>query len=248
MIKKEELLKSGERLDSLDRNNLYLIQNPTKFCFGIDAVLLSSFLKADKGDKILDLCTGTGVIPILLSDKTEASVIRGLEIQKDICDMAKRSVLYNNLSEKVDIILGDVKDASKIFGASSFDIVCVNPPYMKNNHGIKNPDNSKYISRHEVLCTLDDVIRETGKILNTKGKFFMVHRPTRLVDIFTTMRHYDIEPKRMRLVFPYKDKEPNLVLVEGVKGGGGEIRIEKPLIVYKDKNLYTDEVLYEYGK
>ena len=119
---------------------------------------------------------------------------------------------------------------------------------MKNNHGIKNPDNSKYISRHEVLCTLDDVIRETGKILNTKGKFFMVHRPTRLVDIFTTMRLYDIEPKRMRLVFPYKDKEPNLVLVEGVKGGGGEIRIEKPLIVYKDKNVYTDEVLYEYGK
>lgn len=246
-MNKNKWLKNGERLDSLDRNNLYLIQNPDKFCFGIDAVLLSSFVKCKKDCDILDLCTGNGVIPILLSDKTEAKSIKGLEIQDEIVDMAKRSISMNNLNSKVNIYLGDVKDASKIFGASSFDIITVNPPYMPKNRGIKNPDMSKYISRHEEKCTLEDIIRESNKLLKNKGKFFMVHRPNRLVEIFNIMNKYKIEPKRLVVVYPYIDKEPNLILIEGTKGGKSELRIEKPLIVYNKDKTYTEELLSLYN-
>ena len=225
-------LKEDERLDDLQRNGYKLIQNTKIFCFGIDAVLLCSFTKVNEGDKVLDLCTGNGVIPILLKGRTKGSRFSGLEIQDINVDMAKRSVEYNGIGEFVDIVKGDVKEASGIFGGASFDVVTCNPPYMNENHGIVNPDSAKAIARHELLCSLDDVIREASRCLKSKGKMYMVHRPNRLVDIFDTMRKYHLEPKRMRLVYPYVNKAANMVLIEAVKGGNSQLIVEEPLIVY----------------
>lgn len=240
-------LKEGERLDDLHRNNYKIIQNAEKFCFGIDAVLLSGFASVKKGGKVLDLGTGTGIIPILMEAKTEAAHLTGLELQEESAEMARRSVAYNNLGEKISIVNGDIKEASLIFGAASFDVVTTNPPYMTGNHGIVNPNLPKAIARHEIHCTLDDVVRESARVLKVKGKLFMVHRPFRLVEIINTMTKYKLETKRIRFVHPYQDKEPNMVLIEAVKGGGSMVKVESPLIVYQEPNVYTREILDIYG-
>lgn len=240
-------LKDGERLDELNRNGYQIIQDPNRFCFGMDAVLLSGFAQVKKGDTVLDLGTGTGIIPILLEAKTKGQHFTGLEIQPDSADMARRSVAFNHLEEKIDIINGDIKDASTIFGASSFDVVTTNPPYMIGQHGLTNPDEAKAIARHEVLCTLEDVVRESAKILKPGGHFFMVHRPFRLSEICCCMTKYGIEPKRMQLVYPFVDKEPNMVLIEGIRGGKPRMTVEKPLIVYKEPGVYMDEIYDIYG-
>lgn len=236
------LLKNNERLDELHRNGYQIIQDPGRFCFGIDAVLLSGFANVKKGDKVLDLGTGTGIIPILLEAKSEGEHFTGLEIQSESVDMASRSVVFNQLEDKISIVEGDIKDASKIFGASSFDVITTNPPYMIGNHGIKNGVDAKTIARHEVSCDLDDILRESSKMLKNSGHFFMVHRPFRLAEIFSKMIEYHIEPKRMRLVYPFLDKEPNMVLIEGIKGAKSRITVEKPLIVYEREGVYTEEI------
>ena len=238
----EDLVRAGERLDDLGRKGYRIIQNPKKFCFGMDAVLLSSFADAKEGERVLDLCTGNGILPILLEAKTAGESFVGLEIQEESASLARRSVSYNHLDDKIEIVTGDLKDASKIFGASSFDVVTSNPPYMIGGHGLKNPDDAKMIARHEVLMELEDLIRETAKLLKPQGRCYFVHRPFRLVEILSLMHEYKIEPKRMRLVYPYTDKEPNMVLIEGVRGGKPRLTVEKPLIVYKEENVYTDEV------
>lgn len=236
-----------ERIDELHRNGYRIIQNFKKFCFGMDAVLLSGFARVKAGETTLDLGTGTGIIPILLEAKTEGKHFTGLEIQEESADMARRSVLLNGLSDKIDIVSGDIKEASGIFGAASFDVVTSNPPYMNDNHGITNPDLPKAIARHEILCSLEDVIRETARILKPGGRFYMVHRPFRLVEILNTLSVCKLEPKRMKLVHPFLDKEPNMVLIESIKGGGSMIKVEAPLIVYKEPNVYTDEIYDIYG-
>lgn len=245
--KKEMKLQDSERLDELHRNGYYIIQNEKKFCFGMDAVLLSGFARVKQGEKVLDLGTGTGIIPILLEAKTEGEHFSALEIQEESVDMARRSVAYNGLEEKIDVVCGDIKEASKIFGAAKFDVVTCNPPYMNDQHGLKNPDLPKAIARHEVLCTLEDVVREAAKVLKVNGRFYMVHRPFRLVEIINTLSKYKLEAKRMRFVHPYIDKEPNMVLIEAVKGGKSMIKIENPLIVYKEPNVYEDEIYKIYG-
>lgn len=245
--KKEIELQEGERLDDLHRNGYHIIQNEKKFCFGMDAVLLSGFAKVKKGENVLDLGTGTGIIPILLEAKTEGKHFYALEIQEESADMARRSVAYNGLEQKIDVVCGDIKEASNLFGAASFDVVTCNPPYMNNQHGLKNPDLPKAIARHEVLCTLEDVVREAAKVLKVNGRFYMVHRPFRLVEIINTLSKYKLEAKRMRFVHPYIDKEPNMVLIEAVKGGKSMIKIENPLIVYKEPNVYEDEIYEIYG-
>ena len=242
-----EYLLPGERLDELHRNGYYIIQNPSKFCFGMDAVLLSGFAYAKKGEKVLDLGTGTGIIPILMEAKTEGMHFTGLEIQPESADMAVRSIAYNHLEDKIDIVTGDIKEASRIFGAASFDVVTTNPPYMNDAHGLKNPDLPKAIARHEVLCTLEDVVREGSRVLRPGGRFYMVHRPFRLVEIFEVMTRHKLEPKRMKLVYPFVDREPNMVLIEGIKGGRSMIKIEKPLIVYEKPGVYTPEIYDIYG-
>ena len=237
-----------ERVDDLQRDGLMLIQDPERFCFGIDAVLLSDFAKAKRGDRVLDMGTGTAIIPILMSAKTSAEHLTGLEIQHDSVDMCRRSVALNGLEERLDIVEGDIKEAVTIFGTKSFQVVTCNPPYMIEHHGLKNPDEPKAIARHEILCNLDDVIRSASSVLVDNGHFYMVHRPFRLAEICYKMHEYGVEAKRMRLVHPYVDKEPNIVLIEGIKGSNPGIVVEKPLVVYNQPGEYTEEVLGMYGK
>lgn len=242
-MNKHAELKEGERLDDLQIKGYEIIQNPGRFCFGMDAVLLSSFAKVKKGEKALDLGTGTGILPILLEAKNDGDSYTGLELQEESADMAKRSVRYNGLEHKIQIRTGDIKEAAKIFGAASFEVITVNPPYMIGEHGIKNENEALYIARHEVTCTLEDVLRESEKLLKWKGRFYMVHRPFRLPEIFMRMCAHRIEPKRMRLVYPYADKEPNMVLIEGLRGGKPRLAVERPLIVYNKDGSYTEEVV-----
>lgn len=240
-------LLPGERIDELQRNGYGIIQNPEKFCFGMDAVLLSGFAKAKPGERCLDLGCGNGIIPILMEAKTKGEHFTGLEIQSYSADMARRSVCLNHLESKIDIVEGDIRGASDIFGASSFHVVTTNPPYMTAQHGLTNQDEAKTIARHEVLCNLEDIIRESAKLLMPSGRFYMVHRPFRLAEIISMMVQYRIEPKRMRLVYPYVDREPNMVLIEGLRGGRSRMTVEKPLIVYKEPGKYTDEIYGVYG-
>lgn len=235
-------LKPNERLDDLGRNGYMLIQNPEKFCFGVDAVLLSGFAHIKDGQKVLDLGTGTGIIPILLEAKTKASHLTGLEIQEESADMARRSVAYNGLASKIDIVTGDIKEAGAVFGHASFDVVTCNPPYMIGGHGLQSGDDARMIARHEVLCNFDDVARETAKLLKEGGNFYLVHRPFRLVELVTTLTKYNLEPKRIRFVHPYVDKEPNMVLIAAKKGAKSRVTIEKPLIIYDGPGQYTKEI------
>lgn len=240
-------LKAFERVDDLERNGYHIIQSPNKFCFGMDAVLLSGFAKAYKKEKVIDLGTGTGIIPILMSAKTQGMHFTGLEIQAESADMARRSVALNNLKEKIDIVEGDICQASHIFGKGRFQVVTSNPPYMTDMHGLKNPEAPKAIARHEVLCTLEDVVREAAALLEPGGRFYMVHRPFRLVEIFSMMTKYKLEPKRMKLVHPYVDREPNMVLIEAVKGAKSRITVEAPLIVFEAPGVYSPEITEIYG-
>lgn len=240
-------LLPGERIDELQRNGYRIIQNPERFCFGMDAVLLSGFARAKKQERCLDLGCGNGIIPILMEAKTEGKHFTGLEIQPESADMAKRSVALNGLQDRIDIVEGDIKDASKIFGASSFHVVTTNPPYMTAQHGLTNVYEAKTIARHEVLCNLEDIIRESARLLMPGGRFYMVHRPFRLAEIISLMVQYRMEPKRIRLVYPYVDREPNMVLIEGLRGGKSRMTVEKPLIVYKEPGKYTDEIYDVYG-
>ncbi|MEZ3477932.1 MAG: tRNA1(Val) (adenine(37)-N6)-methyltransferase [Lachnospiraceae bacterium] len=239
--------KEQERIDDLQRNGYQIIQNPQKFCFGMDAVLLSGFVRVKPGAAVLDLGTGTGIIPLLIEAKTQAAKICAIEIQEESADMARRSVMLNHLEKKIDIVTGDLKEADRFFDAASFDVITCNPPYMIGQHGLTNPDAPKAIARHEILCTLEDVVRTAAKLLKTGGNFCMVHRPFRLPEIMTVMVKYRLEPKRMRLVYPYADQEPNMVLIEGCRGGRPRMTVEKPLIIFREPNVYTDEVRDTYG-
>ncbi len=243
----EKYLKPDERADDLNRNHYKIIQNTKKFCFGMDAVLLSGFARVLSGERVLDLGTGTGIIPILLEAKTEGQHFTGLEIQEESADMARRSVAMNGLEDKIDIITGDIKEASALFGLASFDVITSNPPYMNHGHGLVNPGDAKAIARHELLCTLEDVIRETARLLKPGGRFYLVHRPFRLAEIMNRLMAYKLEPKRMKLVHPYLDKEPNMVLLECVKGGKSMLKVEAPLIVYREQGVYTEEIHTIYG-
>lgn len=243
----EAFLKDGERFDDLERNHYRIIQHPEKFCFGMDAVLLSGFAAVRKGERALDLGTGTGIIPILLKAKTLGQHFTGLEIQEESADMARRSVALNKLSDEIDIVTGDIREASAIFGASVFDVVTTNPPYMNDRHGLVNPDLPKAIARHELMCTLEDVVREGAKVLKPGGRFYMVHRPYRLAEIVRVLSKYSLEPKRMKFVHPFVNKEPNMVLIECSRGGKPQVRVEPPLIVFERPGVYAKEITEIYG-
>lgn len=243
----ETELKDGERIDDLQRNGYRIIQDPKKFCFGMDAVLLSGFVKVRPGEKVLDMGTGTGIIPILLSAKTKGESFTGLEIQAESADMAARSVRLNGLEDKIRIVEGDLREAASVFGAASYQVVTCNPPYMTEHHGIQNPEEPKAVARHEILCTLEDVITQAAGLLTPNGRFYMVHRPFRLAEIMVSLCRHGLEPKKMRLVYPYADRKPNMVLLEALKGGRSGITVEKPLVIFRESGKYTDEICNDYG-
>ncbi len=249
-MNKEVYLRQGERLDDLERNGLCIIQHPDRFCFGMDAVLLSGFAAAHislSGGRALDLCTGNGIIPILLSSKTDIDHFTGMEIQQEAADMAERSVKMNSLTGRIRIIKCDIKEAAEYVEAASFDIVTVNPPYYKMGCGIKNPGDSKMISRHEVTCTLKDVLLTAVFALKEGGLFYMVHKPQRLSDIIFEMRNAGIEPKVLKMVHPRLSSNPSMILIEGRKHAGIELKIESPLIIYGNDGKYTEEMYSIYG-
>lgn len=245
-------LLEEERVDYLERMGYRIIQNKKKFCFGMDAVLLSWFAKAEENDRVLDMGTGTGIIPLLMKARAEENGIHchftGLEIQEEMAEMAERSVRLNGLSEDIAIIQGDIKEASQIFGKTSFSVVTSNPPYMPGNHGLQNPNAAKAISRHEVLCSLEDVVGQAAAVLEPGGHFYMVHRPFRLIEIVAALRSHRMEPKRIQFVHPFLEKEANMVLIEAVRGGGVMVKVEEPVIVYERQGVYTDKILEIYGK
>ena len=226
-------LKPGERLDDLQIKGYEIIQSPGRFCFGMDAVLLSAFAKVKAGECVLDLGTGTGILPILLAAKTKGKHFTGLEIQEESADMACRSVRHNRLEEQIDIVTGDIKEAAEIFRPAFFDLITTNPPYMLARHGLTNTADTKTIARHEVLCSLDDILRESMRLLQDKGRFYMIHRPFRLAEILIKMNAYKIEAKRLQFVHPYIDKEPTMVLIEGVRGARSRVTVEPPIIMYE---------------
>lgn len=225
-------LRPGERLDDLQIGGLELIQDPEKFCFGVDAVFLSDFVRVRPGESVLDLGTGNGIVPVLLSAKTKAGHITGLEIQADTAEMARRSVAHNHLEDRIDIVTGDIKEAAELFRPAFFDVITTNPPYMLADHGQRNPDDAKAIARHEILCKLDDILRESMRLMQDKSRFYMIHRPFRLTEIVIKMHEYKIEPKRIRFIHPYIDKEPTMVLIEGVRGAKPRVTVEPPLIIF----------------
>ena len=245
----EVLLKDNERIDDLQLNNLKIIQNKNGFCFGIDSVLLADFAKDIRNNsKVLDLGTGTGIIATLLCAKTKLSKIYGIDIQKDVCDMASRSIKLNNLEDKFEIINTNIKDLKNIFEESSFDAIVSNPPYKKENSGIKNETETKLISRHEITASLEDFVSISSKLLNSNSSLYMVHRPERLSDLFYLLKKYNLEPKKLRIVQSYVDSKPKLILVKATKNAKSFLNIEKPLIIYNKDGSYTDEILKIYSK
>lgn len=242
-------LKENERIDDLEYAGLRIIQNITGFCFGIDSILLSDLAKEIKDNsEVMDIGTGTGIISILLSKKANTRKIYGIEIQEEVADMAKRSVKLNSLEDKISIINKNIKDIFEEFAPNTMDAIVTNPPYRKINTGAINDNIKKIISRHEIECNLEDIISISYKLLKSKGEFYMVHRAERIVDIFYLLRKYKLEPKKVRFVQAYVDKSPNLVLIKAIKDAGEELRIERPLIVYKEENKYSDEILEIYNK
>lgn len=242
-------LKENERIDDLEYKGLKIIQNKEGFCFGIDSVLLSDFAKnIKKNAKVLDLGTGTGIIPTLLCRKTELSEIVGIEIQEEVAEMANRSIKLNNLEDKFHIINDNILNLNKYYEKDTFDVIVTNPPYKKNESGIKNEDEKKLISRHEIKATLEDFIKVSKDMLKDKGEMYIVHRPERLVDLLTLMRKYKIEPKKIRFVYSNVNSVSKLVLIKGVKNARPFLQLDKNLYIYDEKGNYTDEILQIYNK
>jgi len=236
-----------EKLVDLQRNGLKMIEDSEKFRFGMDAVFLSGWAEVKKGERVLDMGTGTGILPLLLCAKTEAGHITGIEVQEECAALAERNASLNGLSDRITIVNDDLKNSKDIFGKASFDVVVSNPPYMTGGHGLVNPESAKAIARHEVLCTFADVAEQAAAVLKPGGRFYLVHRPFRLPEIITTLVKSGLEPKRMRMVHSYADKEPNMLLLGCVKGGKPRIKVEKPLIVWEKAGKYAEEIVNTYG-
>ena len=243
-----EYVMEDESLDDLELNNIMVIQKKKGFRFGVDAVLLANFAKVKKGMSVCDLCSGTGIVPFIIAGKTQAEKIIGVEIQKELADMAKRSALYNKLEHRIKFYSGDLKDKSLIKSLGKFNVVTVNPPYKLRNSGLISEDDKNAISRHEICCTLEDVIRASKDLLTDNGKLYLVHRPDRLCDVLCTMRKYKIEPKSIRTIHPSENKAPNIVLIEGQNFGKPYFKWEDPLYIHNEDGSYTSEIEEIYGR
>lgn len=244
MKKKEEKVIN----DLVYINNLKIVQNKNYFNFSLDSILLPNFVSITPNTKmILDLCTGNAPIPLVLSTKTDAKII-GVELQKDIYDLAKETIEINNL-KNIEIINKDAKNILNDYETDTFDLITCNPPYFKHlNTSIINKNDVKSIARHEISISLDDIMKISKKLLKNGGSLSIVHRTERLIEIIDLMRNNNIEPKRIRFIYPKKDKESNLVLIDGRKNGKEGLKLLSPLIVHNDDGSYTDEVLKMFGK
>lgn len=246
-------IKENERIDDLQLKGYKIIQNTDGFCFGMDAVLVANYAKTKKNDIAVDLGTGTCIIPLIINAKNSLQKMYAVEIQKEVADMARRSVEMNGLEEKIEVINTDINSLFEYFSEKGIemknrvDVVVSNPPYMSKSEGLHNETEKKRISRHEVSCDIDDICRTTGALLKHQGKFYLVHRPSRLADIIESLRKYKLEPKEMRFVYPNMKKPANLILIKAVKAAKPELRMKKPLIVYNDDGSYTDEIHEIYG-
>ena len=245
---KNLFIKEDENIDDLQLNGLNLIQKKDGFKFGVDAVLLSDFANVKTKHSVVDLCTGTGIVPFLLYGKYNPKEVLGIEIQDDMVEMAQRSVKLNSLDGKVSFMNLDLKNTEELKKLGRFDVLTVNPPYKLNNSGILNPTDKLAIARHEIMCNLEDVIVAARTLLKDNGRMFIVHRPERLADIFMLMRKYKIEPKRVKMVHPKANKAPNIVLVEGQRDGGAYLKWDEPLYVYNENGKYTEEINRIYGR
>ena len=242
-------LKENERIDDLEYKGLKIIQNKEGFCFGIDSILLSDFAKnIKKGARVLDLGTGTGIIATLLCGKAELSEIIGIEIQKEVYDMAKRSIQLNHLEGKFKIIQDNIVNLNHHFEKNTFDVIVTNPPYKKKETGVQNDDTRKLISRHEIKANLEEFIKISKDMLKDRGELYIVHRPERLVDILSIMRNYKIEPKKMRFVYANIKSIPKLVLIQGIKNAKPFLKVESNLYIYNENGTYTEEILKIYHK
>lgn len=242
-------LKSNERIDDLNFKDLKIIQNTNEFCFGIDSVLLADFAKNIKSSaKVIDLGAGSGIIATLLCGKTNIQSVLGVEIQKNMCDMARRSIKLNHLENKFQILNENIKNLEFVLEKETFDVVITNPPYQKKNASLKNKNKNKEIARHEIECTLDDIVKVSSNILKDKGELYIVYRTERLAELISKLKEYKLEPKRLRLVQGTTLLKPNIVLIKAVKNGHEFLEIEKTLIVYDEKGNYTNEILQIYGE
>ena len=241
-------IEKDESIDDLQLNGLQLIQKNEGFRFGVDAVLLSHFANVKKKHRVIDLCTGTGIVSFLMYGKYNPSEVVGLEIQEEMVEMANRSAKLNDITDRIKFVKGDLKDKKLLDSLGRFDVVTVNPPYKLNSAGILNPNDKLAIARHEIMCNLEDVIVASRKLLKDNGSMFIVHRPERLADIFGLMRKYKIEPKRIRFVYSNPNSESKLVLIEATKNAKSFVKIEKPLYVYNESGHYTQEILQIYNK
>ena len=244
---RDHLVREGERVDDLQRNGCVILQDRTKFCFGMDAVLLSGFADVREGEHVLDLCSGNGIVAILTAAKTKAARVDALELQEDIADMAARSVLLNHMEDRVHVKCGDLKEAAGVYGRAVFDAVICNPPYMNSGHGLTNPSSPRALARHEIACTFRDVAEAAAALLKVGGRLYLVHRPHRLIEILGTLKENGLEPKRMKFVHPFREAEANMVLIEAVHGGGAWLKAEPPIIVYEKPGVYTEEIREIYG-
>ena len=241
-------LRKGERIDDLEVNGFRIIQNPSFFCFGMDAVLLANFARTRVKDRVLDLGTGTGIIPLLLLAKEKAAHCDGLELQEEVAEMAGRSVSLNQVEDRCRILTGDIRKVPDIFSRGEYDAVTCNPPYIKETSGLHNDTTAYNIARHEIAVNWEEVVQAAAHVLKPGGRFFLVHKPFRLPELMHTLQEYRLEPKRMQLVQPYLDQEPNMVLLEAVQGGGPQLTILPTLVVYEKDGGYTRQLLDMYGK
>ena len=243
----EQLVQRDETVDDL-QNGFSIIQKKHSFRYGVDAVLLADFADIKHKHSVIDLGTGTGIIPILIYSRKRPVEITAVEIQKDMADMAVRSVRLNGLEKNIKVLCMDIKDAPTLLGKSRYDCVVTNPPYMKKECGINNPSETKAIARFEILCSLEEILIAARELLKPGGKLFMVHRTDRLADIIYEMRNIGIEPKRIRFVHPSIGKRPNLLLIEGARGGNKELKFMDPLYIHDENGEYTEEIHRIYGR
>lgn len=241
-------IAENERIDDLEIKGYKLIQEKQGFCFGIDAVLLSDFSFVKKGGKCLDLCSGSGIVPILMEAKEKGKKFCALEIQDKYYNLLKRNIVLNNLDNKIEAMKGDLRDYKKIYKSNTFDSITINPPYMKSQSGYKNEQEDVFIARHEIMCNLNDIAECAFYCLKDKGHFYMIHRPERLNEIVKALSEKNIEIKKLRFVHSFVNSKASMVLIDAVKSAKSGVEILNPLIIYKQENVYSQEILRIYQK